>query len=410
MQKLNVLIFGAGAREHAAALAVSKSPLLNKLFLARTGEFESGEIIYFNNFEALARKCVLKKIDLAFFGPEEPLCLGITDIFKKHKIPVIGVDKNFSKLESSKLFAKKFMKKYGIKTADYQVIKEKDAKEQSFSVGHLFTCSPIVIKADGLCKGKGVVIIHDRKKTGAAIEDLKKKFGKNAQTILIEEFLQGEEISLMSLWDGKEFLHLPPARDFKKFDNSENAPNTGGMGAFCPVFLTKKQQVKLKAYKKQLQNALLKEKADFIGFIYSGLIWARGDWHVLEYNVRLGDPECQAVLTHLNSDFLEILYKASTGELKHLKPAYKKNVSACLVIACEGYPLNPKDGEEIVFDAEDDIQIYFAGIEKKDGKLFSKGGRVLSLCTNAAEPFVVLKKFAKTIKMKHKYFREDIAL
>ncbi len=433
-RKLNVLVFGSGAREHSIALEISKSPFLNKLFLAQAGTFELGEIINFCDFEQLARKCVLKKINLAVFGPEEPLCEGIVDIFRKYKIPTIGVDKNFSQLESSKLFAKNFMAKHGVKTAEYYVIAS-DAKQSkicfeypspqpspsrgegelnSSSPVHLFTCSPTVIKADGLCKGKGVVIVHDEKKVGKIIEDLRKNFGKNAQKILIEEFLQGEEISLISLWDGEEFLHFPPARDFKKLNNSKNAPNTGGMGAFCPVLLTKEQQKKLDAYKKQLQNALIKEKADFVGFIYSGLIWAQKgkicDWHVLEYNVRIGDPECQAILTHLKSDFLEILYKASKGKLKTLKPSYKKNTSACLVIACKGYPQKPKDGEEIVIEKQKGVQVYYAGVEKKGKKLFSKGGRVLSLCANAKEPFGILKEFAKTIKMKYKYFREDIVL
>jgi len=313
-QKLNVLVLGSGAREHSIALSISKSPLLNKLFLAQTGAFELGEIIEFRDFEDLAKKCVLKKINLAVVGPEEPLCEGIVDVFKKYKIPTIGVDKYFSRLESSKLFAKKFMQKHGIKTAEYQMFKNRSRNECGMTI------FPIVIKADGLCKGKGVVAVHDEKKVGKIIEDLKKNFGKNAQTILIEEFLQGEECSLISLWDGKEFLHFPPARDFKKLDNSKNAPNTGGMGAFCPVLLNKKQQTKLDEYKKQLQNALKKEKAGFAGFIYSGLIWAQKDkiwdWYVLEYNVRMGDPECQAILTHLNSDFLEILLKPQKESLK----------------------------------------------------------------------------------------------
>lgn len=408
MSGVNVLVFGSGAREHAIAFAISKSPMLNKLFLAQSGEFGVGEIIEFNNYQDLAKKCVKKKINLAIFGPEEPLCQGVADVFKKYKIPTIGVDKKFSKLESSKVFAKKFMEKHGIKTAEYFLVNNNNFPSPFTSQNSL------VVKADGLCKGKGVVVVQDEKKVGKIIEDLRKNFGKNAQKILIEEFLQGEEISLMSLWDGKEFLHLLPARDFKKIDNSKSASNTGGMGAFCPVLLTKEQKKKLNAYKKQLQNAFIKEKADFVGFIYSGLIWAKKesawDWHVLEYNVRLGDPECQAILTHLKTDLLEVLYKASNFGLKNLKLSYKKNTSACLVIACKGYPKSPKDGEEIIFSVREDVQIYFAGVEKRGEKLFSKGGRVLSLCTNALEPFSVLKEFAEKIKMKNKYFRKDITL
>lgn len=418
---INVLVYGSGAREHSIADAISKSPLLTKLYLAKAGAFKNlGTIIEFSDYEDLGGKCSNLGINLAVFGSEEPLCDGIVDIFKKYNISCIGVNKNFSQLESSKIFGKIFMGNHNIKTANYEILNGRK-KENILENSHLTLLNqlPVVIKADGLCKGKGVIIAQSRDFAEQTINELLNgKFGENSKVILLEEFLEGEEISLMSLWDGKTLLHFPPARDFKRLNNSPDAPNTGGMGAFCPVVLTKEQEEKLKAYKQQLQNALIEEGAAFTGFIYSGLIWSRGDWYVLEYNVRLGDPECQAILTHLESDFLEVLNAAINKQLDIIDLEYKENYSACLVVACEGYPEHPKDGEIIKYPSPltplpqgasgKDIKIFNAGIKEKNGQLYSKGGRVISLCTNSQNPFPILKDFAKKIEMKNKYFRADI--
>ena len=424
---INVLVFGSGAREHAIAEAILRSSLLGKLFLATSGELKAGtnidcifrslrefgkigEIIAYTELDDLASKCVEKQIEMIIFGPEEALCDGAVDIFKKHNIACIGVDKKYSQLESSKIFAKNFMKKNRIKTANYTVVTAKSLPNYNKLK------YPIVIKADGLCGGKGVVIAGNAAFAERTINDfLGGKFGENSKTILLEEFLQGEEISLMSIWDGKSLLTFAPSRDFKKLNKSESAPNTGGMGAFCPVKISSLQQRKLDEYKTQLENALSREEADFCGFIYSGLIWTQKDgiwdWYVLEYNVRLGDPEAQVTLAHLESDLLKILQSAFKQDLDKVKPNYNEGYSACLVLACQGYPKEAKDGEMIYIPENRDIKTYYSGVVKdENGQMFSKGGRVLSLCLTSENPFPVLKEFAQKIKMENKYFRHDIEI
>lgn len=418
---INVLVFGAGAREQAIAEAVLRSShgesrLLGKLFLAEPCFAKHSEVIEFDGYEDLAQKCVEKKIELAIFGPEKPLCDGVVDIFKSHGINCIGVNKEWSKLESSKLFGKKFMEKHGIKTAKYSVVTEKSLPNYD-KLNY-----PIVIKADGLCGGKGVVIANNKAFAEKTITDfLGGKFGENSKTILLEEYLQGEELSLMSLWDGKTLLNFAPSRDFKKLNKSPSAPNTGGMGAFCPVKLNSFMQNKLEEYQQKLEKALKSEKADFVGFIYSGLIWSKDNWQVLEYNVRLGDPEAQVTLEHLETDFLTVLNSAVKQDLDKVVLKYNSGYSACLILACQGYPKDleyQKVGEKIYIPEPNmktrDIKVFYAGVEKdENGQLFSKGGRVLSLCTtalNTSLTFPILKEFANSIKMEHKYFRQDIEI
>ena len=217
----------------------------------------------------------------------------------------------------------------------------------------------------------------------------------------IEEFLEGDEISVMSYFYGGRLINFRPARDFKRLSADKNSPNTGGMGAYCPVNLTKEQQKRLDIYLNKLGTALIKEGAEFQGFIYSGLIWTRDDWYVLEYNVRLGDPECQAILENLENDFLDILLNGSI-------PRYKKGVGACLTIAAEGYPDTPVKNDEIILPKASNVTVYKAGVREENGKMFSNGGRVLSLCINSDNPFPQLREYADRVVMKHKYFRKDI--
>lgn len=372
MQGLNVLVYGSGAREQAIVESVSTSPLAG-------GVYKSIEA----DFEILVKNCLDLKIDLVIFGPEKPLVDGAVDILKAYGIDCIGVNKYWAQLEGSKLFAKEFMHRNRIRTA-------KLASSEF----------PIVLKADGLCGGKGVIIVNSKSELDDAIKTLK-NFGESAEKTFTEEFLDGEELSVMSFFDGQKLTNFAPARDFKKLSADKNSPNTGGMAAFCPVDLSNEQNTALEEYLQQLQSALIKEKADFKGFIYSGLIWARENWYVLEYNMRLGDPETQAILNHLENDFLSILLGLEP-------PKYKKNKTAVLTIAAKGYPQNPIIGDEITLPQDDDVKVYLAGVKKEAEKLYSNGGRVLSLCTSEPNPFEKLREFANKIQMKNKYFREDI--
>lgn len=354
---VKIYVYGSGAREEAIKEAVLKSPLC-------------GELV----------SSINERPDLIIFGPEQPICDGLADYYKSLGIDCIGVDKKFSRLESSKIFAKKFMANHGIKCAKLLPV-ESDV-------------FPQVVKADGLCKGKGVRVVYNQEEKDEFTRKVPKPY-------FIEEFLQGDEISLMSYFDGKKLVNFCPARDFKRLSSDIKSPNTGGMGAYCPVNLSDIQSEKLDLYTDLLEKAIIREGADFKGFIYSGLIWSKDDWYVLEYNVRLGDPECQAILNYLDNDFLSVLLN---GE----KPVYKKGYSACLTIAAQGYPENPIKGDEIILPEFDGGKVYFAGVKCENNRLYSNGGRVLSLCFVGENPFPVLKNFAEKIQMKHKIFRNDI--
>lgn len=413
----NFLVLGSGAREHAIADKLLQSKYLNKLFLAdcNDGFAPLGEKIDYTDFENLATEALKRKVDILVAGPENPLCDGITDIFLKHNIKVIGVNKYWSQLEASKLFAKQFMQKHGIKTADYKVIKNSEDIK-------LFD-TPYVIKADGLCKGKGVSVTWDKEKAVNLIkENLNGKFGNASKTVLTEEFIEGDELSLMSLWDGETLLSFLPARDFKRLNQNPDSPNTGGMGAFCPVILNEFQQKQLENYKNKLEKALKAENADFCGFIYSGLIWntKEEDFYVLEYNVRLGDPETQAILNVLESDFGEILINALEKKLSQTELKWSKNTAACLTVAAKGYPQKAEGGKKITNLPQNNeaAKIYFAGVKKEQSYLYSNGGRVLSICTiesmpcdkAAANPFVKAVEIADSIEMEYKYYRKDLKI
>lgn len=398
IKKYNVLLIGSGAREHALAYKIKQSPKLNKLYLygANDGFKYLGENIKAENYEQLAKKASEIKIDILIIGPEQPLADGIVDIFEKYNINCIGSDKYWTQLESSKSFAKKFMDKYHIPTAKYIVT---DTLEDIDKIPFNF---PYVIKADGLAAGKGVCIVNNKQEAQNTIKDyLNGKFKEASKMIVVEEFLQGNEISLISLWDGKTLLPFIPARDYKKFNNL----NTGGMGAVCPVETDKIQTDK---YIKLLENALRKEKADFKGIIYSGLILTKDGIKVLEYNMRFGDPETQVLMLSMESDLLDLFINTLNQKLSSTKIKWKETPSGCVVLAAKGYPQQPELNDKITINENIKSAVFFAGVQNINNELYSSGGRVLSVCINNDNPFDTIYKDINKIHFNNKVFRNDI--
>lgn len=414
VKKYNVLIYGSGGREHALAFKIAQSTLLNKLFLAlpNDGFKNMGEEIKFEDFKDLAQKCVENKIDLAIIGPEDPLSKGIVDILAKHKIKSIGANKKWATLESSKKFAKEFMYKHEIPTAKYVNINSKEEIEAAltqFSV-------PPVLKADGLAAGKGVHLSESFEDAKATLIDfLSGKYGEASSSVVVEEKLEGEELSVISIFDGETLLPLVPARDYKRLLDGQKGPNTGGMGAYCPVQISADQQKDLDKYLKKLENALKSENADFVGIIYSGLMLTKDGIKVLEYNMRFGDPETQPLMYHLDSDLLEIFVKASEKRLNEVELKWKQGTTITVVVAANGYPENPKKGCEIKnLDQalkNNGTEVFYAGVKKVETTLQSNGGRVLAICANGFDINTVRDKIYKTIdeiEFTDKIFRTDI--
>lgn len=472
MKKYNVLVYGSGGRENALAYKISQSPLLNKLFLALPNDgFKSlGEEIIFDNFEDLAKKCVEQKVDLAVIGPEDPLSKGIVDILNSYGIKCIGANKKWAQLESSKKYAKEFMIKHKIPTAKYYVIENREQETGNSRVGLLSHpqeanasskvgvihplahqqeideilakfSTPPVLKADGLAAGKGVHLSTDMNDAKFTLNEfLDGKYGQASSSVVVEERLEGEELSVISIFDGETLLPFVPARDYKRLYDGQIGPNTGGMGAYCPVELTKEQNADLQQYLKKLENALRKEQADFTGIVYSGLMLTPDGIKVLEYNMRFGDPETQPLMYHLDSDILEIFIKASEKQLTETSLKWKNGTTIAVVVAAQGYPENPKKGSEIkgVKEAAEKYgtTIFYAGVkedaEMRRGEevwqnpsthlrihasthllssLLSNGGRVLTVCTNGSDVEKIREKIYKTIDeidFSDKIFRKDI--
>ena len=413
---MKVLLYGSGAREHALALKILDSPLLEKLYLADTGAFSNlGEVIEFKDYFELAQKAREKGVDLLVVGPEKPLGEGICDIFLKYGINTIGADSSWARLESSKSFAKEFMQRNGIRTAKYFVLKNACEIESTLKKFD----SPPVIKADGLASGKGVVVPENFEEAKCAARDfLGGKFAQASERIILEERLFGQEISVFSLWDGKNLLTLPPSRDFKKLNEKAGAPNTGGMGAVFPVNLNEYEKKWLEDYIQKLKNALVNEKADFRGVVYSGLMVCKDGIYVLEYNMRFGDPETQALLCGLQNDILDIFSKMIEGRLDEVALKIADTPVYCVVLASSGYPAKPLRGMEIKnLEAAKKygVEVLFAGVKKETSRdicgrerYFTNGGRVLSLVKSGFGAREGIYKAADEIVYEGKIFRRDI--
>ena len=402
---MRVLLLGAGGREHAFAWKISQSPLCEKLFIApgNAGTSQCGTNLDFgvNDFDAIKKCCIDEKIDLVLVGPEEPLVKGITDFLisdpQLKDLDIIGPSKNGAQLEGSKAFAKAFMQKYNIPTAAYGEFTLDNYKDGVDYINK--HALPIVLKADGLAAGKGVVICENYIEALAEFELMiqRAKFGDASKKVVIEEFLQGIELSVFALTDGKNYVLLPEAKDYKRVGEEDTGPNTGGMGAVSPVPFADEvflKNVEEKVIKPTIEG-LKAENLEYRGFIFFGLIKVGDEPYVIEYNCRMGDPETEVVIPRLKNDFLEMLVAAAKQELNKIK-IEEDDRFACTVMAVSGgYPGDYEKGYVIhgldKVDTAESI-LFHAGTITKDGKVVTNGGRVLCITSFGNSIFEAVEK------------------
>ncbi len=420
---MNVLILGAGGREHCLAWKIKQSPRLRKLFVA-PGNAGTEQIatnininININDFEQVKNAVCKYKIELVVVGPEEPLVNGIYDFFKEDEtlknIKIIAPSKKAAQLEGSKDFAKEFMFKYNIPTAKYQSF-TKETMEQAFHF--LDTMSPpYVLKADGLAAGKGVII--ENKLTAAKItleQMLNGKFGQASKKVVIEEFLKGIECSYFVLTDSKDYVILPEAKDYKRVGEGDTGLNTGGMGAVSPVpFVNNdfKRKVEDRIIKPTI-NGLIKENINYTGFIFFGLINVNSNPYVIEYNVRMGDPETQVVIPRINNDMIELLLSTAQQKLGYTNISISDEKAATVVLVSKGYPQEyEKDKKIIGLEQIDSSIVFHAATKRVDAEILSNGGRVLAVTSLAEDMDEAVSNSIKSISkisFDNKYFRKDI--
>jgi phosphoribosylamine--glycine ligase len=415
---MKILVIGNGGREHALVEAIKKSNKAKEIFCLPGNAGTHHVATNINNvdikkFTEIKKFIKKKKIDLVIVGPEKPLVDGIVDYLEKNKIKVFGPNKRASKLEGSKIFTKKICKNYNIPTAKFKIFKNK-IKAYKYIKSSEF---PLVIKSDGLASGKGVYICENIKKANKAITDIfNGKFGE-AKQILIEELLRGEEMSFFVISDGKTIKKFGTAQDHKKIYEGDKGPNTGGMGAYSPSLLEDKLMDK-KILNKIIYptfKSLKDMKIHFKGFLYAGLMIVKNQPYLIEYNVRMGDPECQTILPRLKTDFLRVISKSVEGKLSNLQIKWKDKKSLCIVLTSKGYPGKFKNNIEIKnlsnYKSKNDQIIFHAGTKIKNDKVFSNGGRVLnfvSLSKSLKKSRKKLLSLIKKINWNNGFYRKDI--
>lgn len=414
---MNVLLIGGGGREHALAWKISQSPLLKKFYAipGSPGISEFAECV--ENISAEDNQAVVnfareKNIDLVVVGPEAPLVNGLVDELEKVGIKSFGCNKKAAQLEGSKIFAKNLMKKYNIPTAKFEVFDNPDAaKNYIKSEG-----APIVIKADGLAAGKGVIVTQTLDEALNAVDEMK-NFGAAGSKIVVEEFMDGEEASILAFTDGKTILPMIPAQDHKRVFDGDEGLNTGGMGAYAPAPVVNAEVLK-KAEEKILKPiiaALNAEKIIYRGCLYAGLMIVDGEPKVVEFNARFGDPETQVVLPLLKSDLLEIMLACAEGNLAEKKISWSDDFAICVILASGGYPKSYKKNLPIdgIKKAETlGAKIFHAGTKEVDGKILTSGGRVLGVTVTEKNIHAAIEKVYKcvdVINFENMHFRKDIA-
>jgi len=384
---MKVLVVGSGGREHALCWAIAKSPKCDKLFAApgNAGIADVAECVKIKaeDVDGLVKFAKAEKIDFVVVGPEGPLVDGLVDKLEHAGIKAFGPSKKAAQLEGSKAFMKDLLAKYNIPTAEYGVFDEPDAAKEYIMKMN----GPVVVKADGLAAGKGVIVCHNKNEAYAAIDHImiERAFGAAGDEVLIEAFMPGEEVSFFALVDGNTAVAMASAQDHKAVHDGDVGPNTGGMGAYSPtpVVDTAMQKKIMAEIIQPTIDAMAAEGAPYKGVLFAGLMVKDGEPKVLEYNVRFGDPECQVLMARMNSDVLEALLACAEGTLKDTKITWKKSTALVVVMAAEGYPGKYAKGTHInnldAANAIKGVDVFHAGTTFKDSKIVSDGGRVLGV-------------------------------
>ncbi len=420
---MRVLIVGGGGREHALAWKLSQSPLLSKLYCApgNAGIAGLSECVQISPDESdrLAKWALEKKIDLTVVGPEAPLASGLADRFRSLGLTVFGPGRDGARLEGSKVWAKEKMRQYGIPTASFAVFSSyRDAHDYLENYGD----RPVVVKADGLAAGKGVTVAAGRAEAVEALRLImeERRFGDSGEQVVIEECLEGEEVSVLAITDGKKLLVMPSAQDHKAVGEGDSGPNTGGMGAYspAPIFTTLLAEQTDREVFQPLLEGFAREGIDFRGIIYAGLMVREGNLSVLEFNVRFGDPEVQAIIPRLESDLLPLLLQAAEGDLSKAEARWKEEAAVCVVIASGGYPGSYRTGFPIegIEEAEalggGNVAVFHAGTALDNGSVVTAGGRVLGVTAwdmDLKKAVELAYRAVERISFENAYSRRDIA-
>jgi phosphoribosylamine---glycine ligase len=412
----NVLVIGSGGREHAIVWKLRQSRLVGDIFCAPgnagTAQIAKNIDIKAEDISGLLKFARNNKIDLTVVGPEAPLVAGIVDEFEKASLKIFGPSRIAAQLEGSKIFSKQFMKDNGIPTADFKVFD--DANKAKDYAGK--RSAPMVVKADGLAAGKGVIVCKSNTEAVEAIDRImvKKVFGEAGNKILIEDFLSGEEASILTITDGKDYVTLLSSQDHKRIFDNDKGENTGGMGAYAPAPIV--DQMMSERIEREIISPTIEgmaRKSPFKGCLYSGVMFTEKGPMVLEYNCRFGDPETQPVLSLLETDFYEMLEASATGKIASVKTRNSSGAACCVVMASGGYPSSYEKGKVIsgLENPPKDVFVFHAGTAIKDGKVVTNGGRVLGVTgvgSDIATAIKVAYGGVSQIKWENEYHRTDI--
>ncbi|HEY6838219.1 MAG TPA: phosphoribosylamine--glycine ligase [Geobacteraceae bacterium] len=416
---MKVLVIGSGGREHALVWKIAQSPLVERIYCAPgnpgTAQLATNVALAVDDLPALLGFAQREKIDLTVVGPELPLSLGIVDLFEEYGLPIFGARRNAALIEASKAFSKDLMKKYNVPTAAYEVFTEVEPAVAFIDKVGI----PIVIKADGLAAGKGVIIAATRDEAVGAVKDMLSgnAFGDAGSRVVIEEFLTGEEASFLAFTDGKNIIPLASAQDHKAVFDGDQGPNTGGMGAYspAPVVTPAIHEKAMAEVMRRTVDGMAAEGRPYKGVLYAGLMIDGDSVKTLEFNARFGDPECQPLLMRMKSDIVPILQAIAAGDASTVEIEWYDEAAVCVVMAAEGYPGDYRRGDEIAGLEQaagiDGLYVFHAGTALKDDKVVTGGGRVLGVTARAATVRAAIEKAYRgvaAITWQGAHFRRDI--